>query len=172
MYRLLTALLILILTCPAAVVASDNKVYVYRDKNGVLVFSDSPKAGSEELKLSTRSNIMQAGESFQPRQQATTEPFTIEIVQPEHEGTVRENTGTVYVSGRIAPSFPRGFQVQLLLNGDKTGQPQTNTTFALRNLDRGEYQLQMQLIDQSGKLIAASDTITFYLHRASVINPR
>ncbi|MCH8536704.1 MAG: DUF4124 domain-containing protein [Alkalimonas sp.] len=171
MYRLLTVLLTFLLCCPAAVLAGDNKVYVYRDHNGVLVFSDSPKPGSEELKLSNRANIMESTEPFQARQEVKTEPFSIEIEHPKHEGTVRENTGTVYVSGRIAPRFPRGFHVRLLLNGETTGQLQTNTTFVLRDLDRGEYQLQMQLLDQSGKLIAASDTITFYLHRASVITP-
>lgn len=169
MNRLLTVLLTFLLCCPAAVLASDNKIYVYRDHNGVLVFSDSPKPGSEELKLSNRANIMESTEPFQPRQATEAEPFSIAIEHPEHEGTVRENTGTVYVSGRITPRFPRGFQVRLMLNGDPTGSPQTNTTFALRNLDRGEHQLQMQLLDQSGKLIAASETITFYLHRASVI---
>lgn len=173
MCRPLTAFLILIMTCPMAVLAGDNKVYVYRDKNGVLVFSDSPKVGSEPLKLSTRANIMQAAQPLQYNQPdaAAVDLFSIDIVQPEHQGTVRENTGTVYVSGRIAPSFPRGFQVRLRLNGEQTGALQTNTIFAIRNLDRGEHQLQMELLSQSGKIIAVSDTITFYMHRASVISP-
>ncbi|CAM5218367.1 hypothetical protein [Alishewanella longhuensis] len=46
-----------------------------------------------------------------------------------------------------------------------------STAFVLRDIDRGEHNIQLELLDQSGKLIATSPLTTFYLHRASLITP-
>jgi hypothetical protein len=42
--------------------------------------------------------------------------------------------------------------------------------FVLRNIDRGEHIIKMQLLNDKGKIIASSKPITFYMHRASVNN--
>ncbi len=149
-----------------------KKVFVTRDANGVLVFSDSPQPGAEEVNLTNRANIMAATDPTLPApRKAEKEAFTIEIVQPEEQGTVRDNTGSVYVSGKISPLFERGLRVRLLLDGKPQGEPQSNAVFILRDVHRGEHKLQMELFDQNGKLIAVSPVTTFYLHRASVISP-
>jgi hypothetical protein len=67
--------------------------------------------------------------------------------------------------------FERGLRVRLLLDGKSQGEPQNNAVFILRDVHRGEHKLQMELFDQSGKLIATSPVTTFYLHRTSVISP-
>lgn len=149
-----------------------KKVFVTRDANGVLVFSDSPQPGAEEVNLSQRANIMTATDPTLPtKRNAEVEAFSVEIVQPEEQGTVRDNTGSVYVSGKVNPMFERGLRLRLLLDGKPQGEPQSTAVFILRNVDRGEHKLQMELFDQNGKLIAASPVTTFYLHRASVISP-
>lgn len=169
--RLVTIVVFFLLASPMQADAS-GKVYVWRDANGILVFSDSPKPGAEEVNLSTRINLMESTDPFRPQQQAKPNPTTIEITSPEQEATVRDNTGTVYITGLVLPRFIRGFQVALLVNGSRYGAPQASTTFVLRDMDRGEYQLQMELLDQNGKQIAKSEVITFYLHRTTVISPR
>lgn len=171
MTRLLCMVIFCLLCLPTPLDAS-GKVYVWRDANGVLVFSDSPKPGSEEVNLTTKINLMEAPDPFHPRQQEEHIPFSIEITSPEQEATIRDNTGTVHVRGRVQPRFVRGFQIALKVNGDIYGEPQTSTTFILRDHDRGEHQLQLLLLDQSGKQLAESDIITFYLHRRTVIPPR
>ena len=40
--------------------------------------------------------------------------------------------------------------------------------FVLRNIDRGEHQIKMSLLDDKGKIIATSSPVTFYMHRISV----
>jgi hypothetical protein len=164
--------LILLLAVPQVVAQESKKVYVTRDANGVLVFSDSPQAGAEELNLSSRANMMEATDSTLPaRKPPAKEPFTVEIAEPEDQGTVRDNTGSVYVTGKISPMFQRGLRVRLLLDGKPQAEPQNNAVFILRDVERGEHKLQMELFDQNGKLIATSPVTTFYLHRASVISP-
>lgn len=171
MNKVLFALLLLI-AMPDAMAQEAKKIYVTRDANGVLVFSDSPQADAEEVNLSSRANMMEATDPTLPaRKQPAKEPFTVEIVQPEDQGTVRDNTGSVYVSGKISPMFQRGLRVRLLIDGKAQAEPQNNAVFILRDIERGEHKLQMELFDQSGKLIATSPVTTFYLHRASVISP-
>ncbi|MEE2024022.1 MULTISPECIES: DUF4124 domain-containing protein [Alkalimonas] len=170
--RLLTTVVLLLLCLPVTVQANSGKVYVWRDANGVLVFSDSPKPGAEEVNLTTKINLMETAPSFRPPPSEASVSFTVEITNPEQEATIRDNTGTVHVAGRALPRYPRGFQISLLLNGEPYQSPQTGTNFVLRDLERGEHHLQMELLDQNGKLIAKSEVITFYLHRATVIPPR
>lgn len=168
-------LLLALLTCivsQAPAGAQDKKIYVSRDANGVLVFSDSPSTGAEEVSLTTRPNIMDSSSARFPEKKPEPAPtYKVIIDQPEHKGTVRDNTGSVYISGSISPRFQRGFRVRLLLNGAAYGEPQNSAIFVLRDVDRGEHTLQLELIDQSGKLIATSPVTTFYLHRASLISP-
>ena len=165
-------ILILLLFIPAINAQETKKVFVTRDANGVLVFSDSPQVGAEELTLSSRANIMAATDPTLPlAKKPAAEPFKVEIVQPEEQGTVRDNTGSVYVSGKISPMFERGLMVRLLVDGKAQTEPQNNTVFILRDIERGEHKLQMELFDKNGKIIATSPVTTFYLHRASVISP-
>ena len=165
-------ILILLLVSPALGAQETKKVFVTRDANGVLVFSDSPQLGSEELTLSSRANIMAATDPTLPAtKKPAAEPFKVEIVQPEDQGTVRDNTGSVYVSGKISPMFERGLLVRLLVDGKAQTEPQNNAVFILRDIERGEHTLQMELFDKTGKIIATSPVTTFYLHRASVISP-
>lgn len=169
---MLFVLVTLMFTASSVQAQQAKKVFVTRDANGVLVFSDSPQPGAEELNLETRANIMSATDATLPvTRKPQPEPYTISIVQPEEQGTVRDNTGSVYVSGKIMPMFQRGLRVRLLMDGKPQSEPQNNTVFILRDVDRGEHTLQMELFDQNGKLIATSPVTTFYLHRASVISP-
>lgn len=167
---LFTLLMLSLVQVP--VTAQEKKIYVSRDANGVLTFSDTPTPGAEEVSFSARPNLMDATEvRFPASKPATPEPYRVEIMQPENQGTVRDNTGSVYISGRITPRFQRGLRVRLLLNGNPQGEPQSSTVFVLRDIDRGEHNLQLELLDQNGKLIATSPLTTFYLHRASLIGP-
>ncbi|WP_205309409.1 DUF4124 domain-containing protein [Rheinheimera maricola] len=172
MHKILFLLTLIFAAQPLQAQQDNKKVFVTRDANGVLVFSDSPQAGAEELNLSSRANIMAATDPTLPAtKKPAKEPFGVEIMQPEEQGTVRDNTGSVYVSGRITPMFERGLRVRLLLDGKAQGQPQNNAVFILRDIDRGEHKLQLELFDQNGKLIATSPVTTFYLHRTSAISP-
>ncbi|GAB2906286.1 DUF4124 domain-containing protein [Rheinheimera gaetbuli] len=172
MRNILFFIIILLFATPHLQAQQTKKVFVTRDANGVLVFSDSPQPGAEEVNLSQRANIMSATDSTLPvTRKAEKEAFSVEIVQPEEQGTVRDNTGSVYVSGKVNPMFERGLRLRLLLDGKPQSEPQSTAVFILRDVERGEHKLQLELFDQNGKLIATSPVTTFYLHRASVISP-
>ncbi len=169
--RVIITALIVSLSFPT--LATSAKIYVWRNEAGVLVFSDSPRPGAEEAEEVevkpgnvVKSNVDTSVLDITPKE--IDEKYQVEITQPEHNGTVRDNTGSVHVKGRIKPVFKRGLKIQLILDGKPYQKPQTHSMFALRNVDRGEHKIKMQLIDTKGKVIASSEEVTFYMHRAVV----
>ncbi|QOL26020.1 DUF4124 domain-containing protein [Thalassotalea sp. LPB0316] len=146
------------------------KIYVWTDESGTLVFSDSPRPGAEEVKVSENANVLPSVDTkiLDIKPQALTDEFSIDVTQPENHATVRDNTGSVHVIGRIKPVFKQGYKIQLLLDEKPYEKPQSHSMFVLRNVDRGEHQIQLQLLNQKGKVIALSQPVTFYMHRASI----
>ena len=163
-------ILILTVIMASPVDAAQAKVYVWRDENGVLVFSDSPRAGAEEVKVREDALTLPSVDTsiLDIKPQVIDDTYEVVITQPENNATIRDNSGSVYVAGGIKPIFKRGYRIQLYLDGKAHSKPQTHSMFALRNVDRGEHQIKMDLIDKTGKVIASSESVTFYMHRASV----
>jgi len=146
------------------------KVYVWRNEVGVLVFSDSPMPGAEEIDI-TETNIIESSINtsvLDIKPKPIDNNYQIAITQPENEATIRDNTGSVYISGRVKPVFKHGLKIQLYLDGQPYESTQTHSTFALRDIDRGEHQIKMSILDDQGKVIATSSPVTFYMHRTSV----
>lgn len=150
---------------------AEAKIYRWKDKNGNWVYSDKPKKGSQKVKLnapmvmpSTNTDILQSNQNTKPI------AYQASISSPSHEQTIRENTGTVYITGQVTPSFHKGFMVQLFHNGNAVGPKQSTTSFVLKSLSRGEHKLKMAVYNPQGKAIATSPESTFFLHKASVAN--
>ncbi|MEW6997940.1 DUF4124 domain-containing protein [Colwelliaceae bacterium BS250] len=150
------------------VMAASSKVYVWRNDTGSLVFSDSPKPGAEEIEVNNKQTIITSVDTsvldITPR--VVSEEYQVEISQPEDHATIRDNSGSIYISGRVAPVFKRGFKVRLIMNGALHGEPQTRSVFILRDVDRGEHKIKLELINNQGKVIASSKERTVYLHRS------
>lgn len=162
----------LVISLAFPVLATSTKIYVWRNEEGVLVFSDSPRAGAEEVKLKPEAAIIPGMKmetsllDIKPKE--LDDDYEVVITQPKNNATIRDNTGSIYISGGIKPIFQRGFRIQLYVDGKAYKKPQTHTMFSLKNIDRGEHQIKMELIDKEGKVIASSKLTTFYMHRASV----
>ena len=156
---------------PLSISATSTKIYVWRNADGILVYSDSPKPGAEEIEVKDPNNVSSSIDTsiLDINPKVIKETYKVEISQPASNATVRDNTGSVYVAGRIKPIFKQGLKIQLLLDNIPYKKPQTHSMFVLRNIERGEHQLKMDLIDNKGKVIASSEPVTFYMHRASVI---
>ena len=150
--------------------ASSAKIYVWRDENGTLVYSDSPKPGAEIVDVKDKSISIPSVDTsiLDIKPKILEDNFEVVITQPENNATIRDNSGSVFISGGIKPVFKRGFTIQLYLDNTPYGKPQSHSMFALRNIDRGEHQIKMELLDAEGKVIALSKEITFYMHRVSI----
>lgn len=168
----LILLTLLTLSIAVPVNAATAKIYVWRNENGELVYSDTPRPGAEEVKTKP-GNVIKSSTSLDTqvldiKTKEIAEEYQVDISHPKDNATIRDNTGSVYISGIIKPIFKRGLTVQLILDDEPYAKPQNHTQFSLRNIDRGEHQIKMQVFNEKGKIIALSKPITFYMHRASV----
>ncbi|WP_318491818.1 DUF4124 domain-containing protein [Photobacterium leiognathi] len=162
----------------AASSAQASTIYSWTDENGVVHFTDQPQtpdATAYPLSVTEVSgNIEQTADTIatQATDAAVVEEpaktiTTVSLVSPMHEQTIRNNEGIINIHAVTNSKLNNQTQAQLVLDGVVKGDPQTELTWTLDNVDRGSHQLQIQLV-KGGKVIASSDSITVYLHRATV----
>ncbi len=164
--------------------ASTQVAYTWVDKNGVIHFSDTPNQDAKTIDLpdmeaaapapeveSTEPPIPQANVE-EPEEAPATQnekplPLQLAIQSPKHDETIRSNLGLISVELELNRKLGIGEQLQLILDGNPYGAPQSNATWQLKNIDRGTHTLSIHA-KRSGKLIASSSPITVHLHRTSI----
>jgi hypothetical protein len=155
--------------------------------DGTVIYTDKPGPGAEEVKFKNKLNIISPGQtSSQSTSQNNTPPqdrsfidpnsttqraapknnYQLSLTSPANEATVRSNEGKVTVSGSVTPQASGSFE--LYLNG-QLALKNTSPSFHLEGLDRGEYEVQIRLVDQTGKLLASSPVSKFYLQKVSAL---
>lgn len=94
------------------------------------------------------------------------QPLALTLTTPKDEETIRSNRGVIQIHSQLNRKLGIGEQLQLMLNGNRYGAPQTKPQWTLKNIDRGSHMISIQAV-RSGKLIASTTPITVYLHRAT-----
>jgi hypothetical protein len=92
--------------------------------------------------------------------------YSLTIISPAAEQTVRSNLGELNVVASINPKASGIFQ--LMLNGE-LHMTEPSPVFHLQDLQRGEYTLQVRFVGKSGRILASTEMQTIYLHKASVL---
>jgi len=152
--------------------------YKWVDKNGVTHYSDTPAPGAEVVDL-------QSAQTFDAPTTATTgtssaksaapEGFgyqKIDLWKPENEETFTNTGNVVTARVRIEPDLRPSHTIWMYLDGKRVdGLPGAGESFTLQNVVRGTHTLVAVVTDQSGKQLGSSQTVTFYMHQASVQSP-
>jgi len=173
MGRFIITLLLILPLCAQAV------VYKSIDRQGHVIFSDTPQRGSKPVKIQTPQTYTPP-----PSPLATTTPtptsqqdeqavgpfkyHTFAISFPIQNDTLRDNSGNMTVNINLVPPLRSGDKVQLEMNGKKLGFPQATTVFSLTNVDRGTHNIQAKIIDKNGKAIGKSGAVIFHMHQARI----
>ncbi|GMQ47991.1 DUF4124 domain-containing protein [Vibrio sp. 10N] len=153
-------------------------IYHWKDEQGNLHFSDFPDSQNAQIlslpdappppKVLNEAPVDWTSSPYLDQNQAETNAkLALTITRPQHDATLRNNAGDFSVNGFLTGSLTETQTLQLLLDGKPYGSPQTTASWRLTNIDRGTHTLTIQ-VQQNGKVIASSDTITVHLHRASV----
>lgn len=95
---------------------------------------------------------------------------SVQLTSPTPEETIRSNTGEVPFSIALQPPLQQGHKVRVLVNGSAYGELEASQG-TLSSLERGGYTLQAEIIDRSGRAVASTNSVTFYLHQASAQSP-
>lgn len=165
-------------------------IYRWVDDSGNVVFSDEPHADAEKIEVSPstvytpQENIQQPddeqeilklspdGEDATSESQPSIPAYQLRIISPSDDESIWVNNGNVSVSIIVEPQLDpeRGDLIQLQLDGENTGAPQASTSFQLSNISRGSHNITAMVTDNTGATMASSPTVTFHLHRTSIIN--
>ena len=101
-------------------------------------------------------------------------PAAIAVIvkRPQQEETIHDNSGVVPVVIALqGAALASGSRLRVLIDGAPYGADQRTLEFTLRDIERGEHALQVQLIDAKNAVVAVSTPVKFHVWRASALFP-
>lgn len=152
-----------------------TEVYISRDANGNVIFSDKPGKNSEKHTVKELPSIPAYVPPPSTQQPANVnEPSfsytSLSIVTPSNGQDIPTGfAGNVEVSGVLSPGLREADTLYLLDNGEVIRQGR-QTAFQLTNISRGEHSLQLVVRDKAGNTIISSNLVTVNVQRTSVLN--
>jgi hypothetical protein len=160
-------LIILLLLCPLLATA---QVYKHVDRDGNVTFSDVPAPDSEKIDIRVSNTVAPPPVVSRPQEAPAAAPasYTVAITAPEPEAVIPRGPGNFSVSASVSPAPDTAMQLQLIMDGDPYGAPQSQPQWNLTNVPRGTHELQVAIISDKGKNLAQSDPVTVYVFRPSV----
>jgi hypothetical protein len=159
----------------AAGAAGAQEAYRWVDEDGVVHYSDRPREGAEAIQLpapnvATTRRVPQrsadAGEGGQQPEQPAPGYSSIEIVSPKSEETLWNIEGVLNVSVALQPALQAGHQVRAYFDGQM--QPVSGTSFQLQEVWRGVHNIQVEVVDATGRLLIRSQPNRFYVQQNTV----
>lgn len=150
-------------------------VYMSRDANGNVVFTDQPSANSQRHEVKELPSVPAFVPPASTPQPATVNEPTfsytsLSIISPTNEQQLPVGmAGNLDVSGVLSPGLREADTLYLLDNGNVIRQGR-QTAFQLTNLERGEHTLQLVVRNQDGKTLISSNPVTVHVQRSSVLN--
>lgn len=159
--------------------AALSEAYRWVDENGIVHYSDRPEPGAELIILPEYSASRQ-GRRYQrpaatsrPTQSNQTSPAAalfsyerVEITSPGAEETLWNIEGILNVSVTVTPALKAGHQVRAYFNGNS--EIVVGTSFQIEEVYRGVHNLQVEIIDENGKLMIRSRANRFYVQQNTV----
>lgn len=164
---------LLALLATASVMA---QAYKWVDEDGVIHYSDRPREGAERIELSeyTRKTGAQLYRSTAPAaaDDAGAEeagPFRydkLSVSSPGPEETLWNIEGVLNVSLALSPGLQSGHRVRVYFDG----QPRmvSGARFQIEEVWRGVHNIQVEVINETGKLMIRSETNRFYVQQNTV----
>ena len=107
-----------------------------------------------------------------PADAVAPETYTLAVVvSPADDEALRGNAGNLTVLTRVDPKLQGGHRLRLLLDGAPRAISGRKPEFHLENIDRGTHSLQLQVIDDSNRVLFTGPPSTFHLLRHSRLHP-
>lgn len=149
-----------------------TEVYISRDADGNVTFSDKPGANAQRHEVRELPSIpaLRVPAETPPPEKVKEPSFSytsLSIITPVTGQTLPTGqSGNVAVSGVLSPGLRETDTLLLLHNGTVMRQGR-QTSFQLQNLERGEHTLQLVVRDEAGNTLISSNAVTIFVQRAS-----
>lgn len=146
------------------------QIYKTTDKDGNVIYSDQPSENSAVIEVKSINTIPASTSktSDQPPEQTTidhTQVYKILAIKSPANGTIIANGLNPFnVSINLQPPLAPQHKLQFTVDGAviATGKA---TSFTVKSLNRGTHNLQVAIIDQSGKRLRQSKTVSVFAYR-------
>jgi len=160
------------------------QAYKWTDEDGIVHYSDRPHPGAERIQLPTAplpgtrpiprptaaaARVTRTSTSAAEQAPTVQAPFSYEsltITSPAAEETLWNIEGVLNVSLDLRPALQAGHKVWVHFDGEP--QPMSGTTFQLQPVYRGIHNLQVEVLDATGKLMIRSQTNRFYVQQTNI----
>ncbi|MCH7820512.1 MAG: DUF4124 domain-containing protein [Proteobacteria bacterium] len=162
----------------AASLAMAETAYKWTEEDGVVHYSDRPREGAERVELadSERPNRTRFSPSRSTDaapaivQMATFRYESLSVASPSPEETLWNIGGVLNVTLVLDPGLQAGHQVRVYFDG---GEPTivTGQNFQLEEVYRGVHNIQVEVIDETGKLMIRSVPNRFYVQQNTINVP-
>jgi len=170
-------ILVLLVLLASASALGQAQAYTWVDDQGVTHYSDRPQEGAKQINLSEYSRNTgvqffrqrpEAAETDEGAEEAG--PFRYEslvVSSPGAEETLWNIEGTLNVSLALTPGLQSGHRVRLYFDG----QPRevSGPSIQIEEVFRGVHNIQVEVIDETGKLMIRSQTNRFYVQQNSIL---
>ncbi|MEP1447395.1 MAG: DUF4124 domain-containing protein [Paraglaciecola sp.] len=167
------AIILLFILC---ISASAQVIYKTVKADGTVVYSDIRSDGAVPVNLSAMNTVVvpslntpsnrTASHNKSVSKSKPTIQYVVSIRSPAAEETLRDNSGAVTITADVSPKKPGKFE---LILDNQTVKTQSNSQFQLESVNRGAHIIQVNFLDNSGKILASSKQQTFYLQKASAL---
>ncbi len=161
---------------PALIFANIAGAALYKgvDAEGNVVYSDQPFDTAEKFTPPSIS-VMDAAKTKTDKTKKVEEKpaefkyTSFDIISPKNNQTI-QNESEVAVSLKIKPglNIAKNHSIRMLVNGKPVIKNTQSLSFKVEGLERGANELQAQIRDESGKVVARTRTTVIFVHLASV----
>ncbi len=161
--------------------AAAQEIYRVVDEDGNVTYTDrKPDDGSEAMDL-PELNVVEPGKLGDPevagveaptreaREEAPT--LTFRITSPGQEETIWNTAMQLPVQLELGVDLPPGAQIVIFLDGQPRQSTQSTST-TLEGVERGPHELRAELQTASGRVLATTEPVTFFMRQQSALHPR
>lgn len=170
---------IITLTCLGLAFYALAEVYRVVDEDGTVQYTDSPPAGDPTVESVDLPTINTQPGLQLPKSTVKNEPKeehtgyeNVSISTPAQGTTIPPGQESIPVQISLTPQLKDGDAIQLMFNGQPYVPASSSTSYNIGSLIRGEHQIQAQIIDSDGNVIAQSGATTVYVKRHSIKHNR
>lgn len=156
------------------------EVYRWTDADGVVHYTDRPRAGAERVIIDVApvspppaaSAPRRSSSSAAPDEAAPVGYDVVAIQSPGQDEVLWNIEGQLVVSTAVDPPLRPGHRLRLFLDGSpaETLEPGRTQT-QLENVFRGEHSLRAEVLDPEGRTVGSSPVTSFVVRQTSILNP-
>ena len=149
--------------------AQAAEIYTYKDEQGRTVFTDKPTPDKAAKPISLSDPNQIAPIATPPATTSTSSVMPsighqqISFSNLPEGNAFRANDGNITLRVEVSPALTAHQQLRLLVDGQAVAET-SGSSFTLPNLDRGEHQIQLQLLS-GGQVVTSSVPETIYILR-------